>query len=411
MEVYEFEQPSRLRLLLHHFSRIEDTRKPEGVAHKLKEVLLLCVCATIADCDSFDAIAAWGEAHLGFLRQFLPYDWGVPSGRWLNLLMNRIDPELFAACFLDWVCQCWPASPDTIAIDGKTVRRSHDRSAGRAALHLVSTFASDTHLVLGQEPVDDKSNETTAIPVLLEKLACGRSLRGALVTIDAIACNPEIARTIRDVGADYLLAVKGNQPTLQADIEAAFKAAEAGDIELAPDIDKGHGRIETRIVSVMRQVDWLDGGRRFPGEFRFRDARAVVKIDTQTQLKDRCRFDARYYITSSARSAAMLGEACRGHWGIENKLHWTLDVTFQEDLSRLRKGYGAQNMALVRKFAINKLRTAPEPEKPANLPAKPWRKPKKPPRPMSLKLRRKLASWSDQNLTQILLAPQTITPC
>ncbi len=125
----EFGQPSRLRLLLHHFSRIEDTGKPGGVAHKLNEVLLLCVCATIADCDSFDAIAAWGEAHLGFLRQFLPYDWGVPSGRWLNLPMNRIDPELFADCFLDWVRECWPASPDTIAIDGKSVRRSHDRTS------------------------------------------------------------------------------------------------------------------------------------------------------------------------------------------------------------------------------------------------------------------------------------------
>jgi len=155
----------------------------------------------------------------------------------------------------------------------------------------------------------------------------------------------------------------------------------------------------------MRQVDWLDGDRRFPGEARFRDARAIVKIDTRTELKDRCRFDARYYITSSARSAAKLGEACRGHWGIENKLHWTLDVTFQEDLARVRKGHGAQNMALVRKFAINKLRTAPAPEKPANLPDKPCRKPTKPPRPISLKLRRKLASWNDQNLAQVLLAP------
>jgi predicted transposase YbfD/YdcC len=213
------------------------------------------------------------------LRRFLPYDWGVPSGRWLNLLMNRINPDLFAACFLSWVRECWPASPDTIAIDGKTVRRSHDRSAARAALHLISAFASDTHLVLGQEAVDDKSNETAAIPVLLEKLAVGRSLQGALVTIDAIACNPAIAGVIRDVGADYLLAVKGNQPTLQADIEAAFQTAEAKDIEVAPDIDKGHGRIETRLVSVMRQVDWLNGDRRFPGELRFPDACAIVRID------------------------------------------------------------------------------------------------------------------------------------
>jgi len=206
------------------------------------------------------------------------------------------------------------------------------------------------------------------------------------------------------VGADYLLAVKGNQPTLKAEIEAAFQTAMAKDIEVAPDIDKGHGRIETRLVSVMRQVDWLHGDRRFPGELRFPDACAIVRIDTRTELKDRCRFDARYYITSSARSAARLGEAGRGHWGIENKLHWTLDVTFQEDFSRVRKGHGAQNMALVRKFSINKLRTAPQPQKPANLPVKPCRKPKKPPPPMGLKLRRKLARWSDQNLAQILLA-------
>jgi hypothetical protein len=187
---YEPAGRSGLRLLLDHFSRIEDKRSPESVAHKLDEVLLVCVCATIAECDSFDAISDWGQAHLEFLRRFLPFHWGVPSGRWLNILMNRIDPDLFAACFMDWVRASWPEPLEAIAIDGKTVRRSHDRSKGRAALHLVSAFAANSHLVLGQEAVDDKSNETTAIPVLLEKLAAGRSLNGAVVTIDAIACNP-----------------------------------------------------------------------------------------------------------------------------------------------------------------------------------------------------------------------------
>ncbi len=225
---YEPSRPSGLRLLLDHFSRIEDKRSPENVAHKLNEVLLVCVCATIAECDSFEAISNWGQAHLEFLRRFLPFRWGVPSGRWLNILMNRIDPDLFGACFMDWVSACWPEPLDAIAIDGKTVRRSHDRSKGRAALHLVSAFAANSHLVLGQEAVDDKTNETTAIPVLLEKLAAGRSLEGAVVTIDAIACNPQIAQSIRDAGADYLLAVKANQPTLQADIEAAFDAAGKG---------------------------------------------------------------------------------------------------------------------------------------------------------------------------------------
>ena len=399
---YEPAQPSRLRLLLDHFSRIEDKRSPEGVAHKLNEILLLCVCATIAECDSFDAISVWGGAHLEFLRRFLPFDWGVPSGRWLNIMMNRIDPDLFAACFMDWVGACWPDPLDTIAIDGKTVRRSHDRAKGRAALHLVSAFAANSHLVLGQEAVDDKTNETTAIPLLLEKLAADRSLEGAVVTIDAIACNPQIAQSIRDAGADYLLAVKGNQPSLQADIEAAFEAAHKGQVEVDVDLDKGHGRIETRTVSVLRQVDWLDGDRRFPGEVRFVNARAIVRVEARTELKGRSRFDTRYYITSCARCAAALGQTIRGHWGIENTLHWTLDVTFQEDLSRVRNGHGAQNMALIRKFAFNKLRTAPPFSDPPNLPVKPCRRPTKPPRPKSLKLRRKLASWDVNRLAEIL---------
>ena len=399
---YEATRRSGLRLLLDHFSRIEDKRSPESVAHTLNEVLLVCVCATIAECDSFDAISNWGQAHLEFLRRFLPFHWGVPSGRWLNIMMNRIDPGVFAACFMDWVRACWPEPLDAIAIDGKTVRRSHDRSKGRAALHLVSAFATTSQLVLGQQAVDDKTNETTAIPVLLEKLAAGRSLKGAVVTIDAIACNPQIAQSIRAVGADYLLAVKGNQPSLQADIEAAFAAAGKGQVEVDVDLDKGHGRIETRTVSVLRQVDWLDGDRRFPGEVRFVDARAIVRVEARTELKDRSRFDVRYYITSSARPVAALGQTIRGHWGIENTLHWTLDVTFQEDLSRVRKGHGAQNMALVRKFAFNRLLAATQLSDPPNLPVKPCRRPTKPPRPKSLKLRRKIASWDVDRLAEIL---------
>jgi len=402
---YEPARPSGLRLLLDHFSRIEDKRSPESVAHKLNEVLLVCVCATIAECDSFDAISDWGNAHIEFLRRFLPFHWGVPSGRWLNIMMNRIDPDVFAACFMDWVRACWPEPVDAIAIDGKTVRRSHDRAGGRAALHLVSAFAATSRLVLGQEAVDDKTNETSAIPVLLEKLAAGGRLEGAVVTIDAIACNPRIAHSIRAVGADYLLAVKGNQPTLQADIEAAFEAADKGQVEVDVDLDKGHGRIETRAVSVLRQVDWLNGDRRFPSEVRFADAHAIVRVEARTELKDRSRFDVRYYITSSAHSATALAKTIRGHWGIENKLHWMLDVTFQEDLSRVRKGHGAQNMALVRKFAINKLRAANQLSDPPNLPVKPCRKPTKPPRPKSLKLRRKIASWDVNRLAEILIGP------
>ncbi len=189
--------PSRLRLLLDHFSRIEDAREPHRVAFPMAELLLLAVCGTIADCDDYDAIAVWGDTHLDFLRRFLPYHHGVPSGRWLTIMMNRIDPALFSACFTSWVRACWPDRPELVAIDGKTSRRSHDRGQDRAPLHLVSAFATTSRLVLGQEAVAGKSNELTAIPALLERLAAGGGLRGAIVTIDAIACNGAVAKARR----------------------------------------------------------------------------------------------------------------------------------------------------------------------------------------------------------------------
>ena len=207
--------PSRLRALLDHFALIEDTREPHRVAYPLQEVLLLVVCATMADCDDYDHIAAWGEAHLGFLRRHLPYEHGTPGGRWLTILMNRVNPALFSACFTAWVKQCWPDRPELIAIDGKTSRRSHDRATGAAPLHLVSAFATTSRLVLAQEAVPDKANELAAIPVLLDRLGVDGGLEGAMVSIDAIACNGTVAKAVRGVGADYLLAVKANQPTLR----------------------------------------------------------------------------------------------------------------------------------------------------------------------------------------------------
>ncbi len=220
-----FGAKSRLRVLLEHFSVIEDGRPPHRVAYPLAEVLLLAVCGTIADCDDYEAIGLWGKEHLTFLRRFLPYHHGVPTGRWLTILMNRINPGLFSACFTAWVRACWPDRPELVAIDGKTSRRSHDRGQGQSALHLVSAFATTSGLVLGQEAVADKSNELTAIPALLERLAEAGGLDGAIVTIDAIACNGDIARAVRAAGADYLLAVKANQPSLRRDIEAFFNDA------------------------------------------------------------------------------------------------------------------------------------------------------------------------------------------
>jgi len=392
-----FKEKSRLKSLLDHFSIIEDPREPWRVAHPLREVLLLVVCGSMADCDHYDAIAAWGEANLAFLRRYLPYEHGAPGGRWLTLLMNRINPALFSAAFTAWVREIWPGRPDLIAIDGKSSRRSHDRADDKAPLHLVSAFATTSRLVLGQEAVDGKSNELSAIPVLLDRLAEGAGLKGALVSIDAIATNAKIAQAIKDKGADYLLAVKANQPTLRKEMEAAFAAATK--IETFVDHDKGHGRIEQRTVSVIGEVDWLDGERRFPGELRLPHAATLVRVQSRAELSDRTRFETRYYVSSARLAAKQAAEAVRSHWGIENRLHWTLDVVFAEDQSRLRQGHGARNMAVVRHFAINLIRTAPEPDRPA--PLKPQRKATKP-RRTSIKLRRKIAGWTSDYLAKAL---------
>ena len=396
-----FKEKSRLKSLLEHFSIIDDPRESWRVAHPLREVLLLVVCGTMADCDDYDAIAAWGDAHLAFLRRYLPYDHGAPGGRWLTLLMNRINPALFSAAFSAWVRETWPERPDLIAIDGKTSRRSHDRADDQAPLHLVSAFATTSRLVLGQEAVEGKANELAAIPILIDRLAEGGGLKGAIVSIDAIATNARIAQKIKDAGADYLLAVKANQPTLRADVESAF--TEAGEIDTDVDHDKGHGRIERRSVSVIREVEWLNGERRFPGELRLPHAATIIRVQSRAELSDRCRFETRYYISSAALSAKLAARAVRGHWGIENQLHWVLDVVFAEDQSRLRKGHGAKNMAVVRHFAVNLVRTAPEPQRPP--PLKPQRKATKP-RRTSIKLRRKIAGWTDDYLANALGATQ-----
>jgi len=377
-----FGEKSRLRALLEHFSVIEDPREPWKVAHPLAEVLLLVVCGTIADCDDYDHIAAWGEAHLPFLREMQPYHYGVAGGRWLTLLMNRIDPGLFSACFTAWVREMWPNRPDFVAIDGKTSRGSHDRSNGKAPLHLVSAFATTARLVLGQEAVSDKSNEVTAIPILVERLAANDGLKGATVSIDAIACNATIATAIKAAGANYLLAVKSNQPTLRTEIEDYFASAPAEVLDTATDWDKGHGRIEERIVTVSREADWLAGDRRFPGELRLPGVTTIIKVRSRTELKDRCRTDTRYYISSANLTAQAAAEAVRGHWGIENRLHWVLDVVFAEDQARLRTGHGAKNMAIVRHFAINMVRAVADKK--------------------TIKLRRKAAGWDVRYLASIL---------
>jgi predicted transposase YbfD/YdcC len=368
----------RLRVLLEHLATIKDTRQSWKVAYPLREVLFLVVCGTIASGDDYDDIVDWGEAHLPFLRGFSEFYHGIPCADWLRTVMNRIDPDLFADCFSSWVAECWPDKPDLVAIDGKTSRRTHDRKSGQKALHLVSAFATTSQLVLGQEAVDEKSNEVTAIPALLERI----DLKDALVSIDAMGCNPTIAQSILDAEADYLLAVKDNQPTLHDDIKSYFETAPSSEVERFETIGKDHGRIELRTHTVSHIVDWITSERSYPGAPRFPKVVAIAMVESRIERADKIESERRSYISSRALSAAAFAQAVRSHWAIENNLHWTLDMTFNEDQSRLRAGHGAKNMAVVRHFALNLVRQVTDKR--------------------SIKRRRKRASWDPQYLLQIL---------
>jgi DDE_Tnp_1-associated/Transposase DDE domain len=225
VSIFDGEMPrARLALLLHHFSELDDDREPWRVVYPLSEVV---TCATIAGCDDFDDIVAWGEEHLDFLRHFSDFHHGIPGERWLRCLVNRVSPALFGRCFTSWVVALWPDRHDFIAIDGKTARRTHDRRKGLKALHTLSAYATTARLTLAQISVPEKTNEITAIPDLLDELAEAGQLKGALVTIDAMGCQVGIADKIVAHEADYLLALKGNQPTLEADVEDYFRTAPA----------------------------------------------------------------------------------------------------------------------------------------------------------------------------------------
>jgi predicted transposase YbfD/YdcC len=368
----------QLRVLLDHLAAIKDTRQSWKVAYPLREVLFLVVCGTIASGDDYDDIVDWGEAHLSFLRRFSEFYHGIPCADWLRAVMNRIDPDLFAVCFSSWVAECWPDRRDLIAIDGKTSRRSHDRKRGQRALHLVSAFATTSRLVLGQEAVDAKSNEITAIPALLERI----DIKGALVSIDAMGCNPNIAQSILDAEADYLLAVKDNQPTLHADIKSYFDTVPAGEAERSETLGKEHGRLEMRAHAVSHNVDWIASARFYPGAPRFPKLATIAMVESRIERGDKIESERRSYISSRRLSAAAFADAVRSHWAIENNLHWTLDVTFKEDQSRLRAGHGAKNMAVIRHFALNLVRQASDKR--------------------SIKRRRKRAAWDPKYLLQIL---------
>jgi predicted transposase YbfD/YdcC len=341
----------RLRLLLDHFGEVGDPREAVKVKFPLREVLFLVTCATIAGCDDYDEIAAWGDHHLSFLRGYSEYFFGVPKEDWLRVVLNRIDPALFEACFTAWATALRPDGAALVALDGKTLRRSGDTATGQKPLHLVSAWASTERLVLCQEAVDAKENECAAMLAILRRL----SLKGALVTIDAIATNPTIAEAITQAGGDFVLALKRNQPTLHDDVARYFADPGTRGLRTIEITDKDHGRIETRRYRVSHDVDWMIADRRYPDEPRFPAITSLVETTTRTEWRGKLTEETRYFISSAQLTPQRAAEAIRAHWGIES-LHWVLDVVFKEDQSRLRRGHGAQNMALVRRLAFNLVR-------------------------------------------------------
>ena len=366
-----------LKVLLDPLGDVDDPRVPENVRFPLDEVLFLVTCATIAGCDDYDEIAEWGALHLDFLRGYSEFYFGVPKEDWLRTVLNRIDARLFEACFSSWAARVGGADADHIAIDGKTLRRSADPKGTGKPLHLVSAWASTQRLVLCQEAVDVKANECAAILAILGRL----DLKGALVTIDAIATNPAVAGAVLAAGGDYLLALKANQPTLHGEIARYYDDPRTAGLLTHETIDKDHGRIEIRTTSVSHETDWLSGDRRHPGEPKIPGLTSIVRATTKTEYGGKTTCETRYFVSSARLTPERAAPAIRAHWAIE-RMHWVLDVIFQEHQSRLRRGHGATNMALIRRLAFSLLKQ---------------RRGKK-----SLKTARKMAGWNTALLAQIL---------
>ena len=365
--------PLSLSSLLERLSALEDPRQSWKVLYPLEELLLLALAATLSGADDFVEMTEWGEMRLDFLRGFYPYARGIPSHDTLNDVINALDNQLFSSLFIEWVNSLAASTADIISIDGKTSRRSG--SAEQKPLHLVSAWASAQNLVLGQEATAEKSNEITAIPALLKRL----SIEGCLITIDAMGTQKNIANQIVDQGGDYLLAVKGNHPTLCNDIQTFFQQPPQGyviDECGLGSAEKDHGGIEERRCRVCSNLDWLEQRTDWQG------LAAIAEVTLTVHQQGNSTTYRRYYISSLVMSAQATLSAVRTHWGIENKLHWVLDVLFKEDQARVRSGNGAKNMAIIRHVITNLIRQVPG--------------------KASLKVKRKKAAWSLDFLAKVL---------
>jgi predicted transposase YbfD/YdcC len=334
-------------VFLRHFKDMPDPRQRGKVLYRLDEVLLLTLLATLAGSEGFTDIARFGHKKLALLRRFLPFADGTPSHDHLGDIFASLDPEAFRGCFVAWVGALTKAPLDVIAIDGKTSRRS-GRKGANDAIHTVSAFAARQRLVLAQTKVSEKSNEIVAIPALLDML----SIEGAIVTIDAMGCQRNIAQKIIDKKADYVLALKGNQGTLRDDVElfaTEQKSNGFADTKTSVDqtVDADHGRIETRRFTVLHDVAWLQERHKWPG------LKGLVVVEATRETGPKTEHETRYYITSSQLRADKLGAVVRDHWAVENGLHWVMDMTFHDDECRIRTQNAPENFVTLKHMAVN----------------------------------------------------------
>jgi predicted transposase YbfD/YdcC len=375
----EFAALSETVVFLNHFKDLPDPRQPGKIVYPLAEVLLLCLLAVLGGAETFVDIARFGEKKIELLRRFRPFRDGTPSHDHLGDIFAVLDAAAFQRCFVAWVAAVTGAPAELIAIDGKTLRRSFQKKGAKAPIHMVSAFAARQRLVLGQVKVAEKSNEIIAIPALLDMLA----IAGAIVTIDAMGCQRDIAQKILDNKADYVLALKGNQGTLREDVEvfvAEQKANGFKDTKVSrhQTVDGDHGRIETRTYTAIHEVAWLQERHNWPG------LRGVVMVESTREIGDKIERETRFYITSLVLLAYALGPVIRGHWAVGNSLHWVMDMIFRDDECRVRTNHAPANFTTLKHMAHNLMRKAPGKD--------------------SMRLKRKVAAWDDDFLASLVAA-------
>mgnify|MGYP003450188025 FL=1 len=373
-ELCQIKKSDKMKSNLHtHFKCLKDPRIDRNKQHSLQDILSLVVIGIICGADSWDAIEEFGKAKKEFLSTFLSLPNGIPSHDTINRVFSLIQPKKFELAFISWAKSLKNKEilSEVIAIDGKSVRGSKDSFHGSKAIHLVNAWACSNELVLGQLKVDGKSNEITAIPVLLDLL----DIEGCIVTIDAMGTQREIATKIIENKADYILALKGNQGNLEEEVESIFRVQNVEDEAI--DIEKNRGRIETRTCQIIRDLKFLDKKENWEG------LKSIIKITSIREIGDKKTTETRLYISSLEHSAKEINKYIRSHWAIENSLHWTLDMTFNEDRQRKRDKNAAENFAQAQKIALNLLKIENSTK-------------------MSIKTKRLKAAWDNQYLLKLL---------